>query len=115
MPKTGRATQTSQFKANLAAAKEDLPTLYAYWEELEIIEAAAELAGSSGRSNCTWNVRKSARPMPEPDNFNPLMIRLQPVDDAIGTTDDFAQVRLPELRHHSAYFREVCQILDAGD
>ena len=36
------ATQTSQLTADLAAAKEKLPKLYARWEELEAIKAAAE-------------------------------------------------------------------------
>jgi ATP-binding cassette subfamily F protein uup len=36
------ATQTSQLTADLAAAKENLAKLYARWEELEAIKAAAE-------------------------------------------------------------------------
>ena len=36
------ATQTNQIKADLAAAKENLAKLYARWEELEAIKAAAE-------------------------------------------------------------------------
>jgi ATP-binding cassette subfamily F protein uup len=36
------ATQTSQLTADLAAAKEKLPKLYARWEELEAIKAAVE-------------------------------------------------------------------------
>jgi ATP-binding cassette subfamily F protein uup len=36
------ATQTSQITADLAAAKEKLPKLYARWEELEKIKTAAE-------------------------------------------------------------------------
>ena len=36
------ATQTSQLTADLAAAKENLTKLYARWEELEAIKAAAE-------------------------------------------------------------------------
>ena len=36
------ATQTTQLTADLAAAKEKLPKLYARWEELEAIKAEAE-------------------------------------------------------------------------
>jgi len=36
------ATQTNQLVARLAAAKESLARLYARWEELEAIKAAAE-------------------------------------------------------------------------
>ena len=36
------ATQTNQLIAELAAAKEKLARLYARWEELEAIKAAAE-------------------------------------------------------------------------
>ena len=36
------ATQTSQLTADLAAAKEKLPKLYARWEELEAIKTASE-------------------------------------------------------------------------
>jgi ATP-binding cassette subfamily F protein uup len=36
------ATQTSQLNTGLAAAKENLAKLYARWEELEAIRAAAE-------------------------------------------------------------------------
>jgi ATP-binding cassette subfamily F protein uup len=36
------ATQTNQLTATLAAAKENLSKLYARWEELEVIKAAAE-------------------------------------------------------------------------
>jgi ATP-binding cassette subfamily F protein uup len=36
------ATQTSQLTADLATAKEKLAKLYARWEELEAIKAAAE-------------------------------------------------------------------------
>jgi ATP-binding cassette subfamily F protein uup len=36
------ATQTRQLTADLAAAKENLAKLYARWEELEAIKAAAE-------------------------------------------------------------------------
>ena len=36
------ATQTTQLTADLAAAKEKLPKLYARWEELEAIKAASE-------------------------------------------------------------------------
>jgi ATP-binding cassette subfamily F protein uup len=36
------ATQTNQLTADLAAAKESLARLYARWEELEAIKAAAE-------------------------------------------------------------------------
>ncbi len=36
------ATQTNQLNADLAAAKDDLARLYARWEELEAIKAAAE-------------------------------------------------------------------------
>jgi hypothetical protein len=39
------ATQTRQLTANLAAAKENLAELYARWEELEAIKAAAEAVG----------------------------------------------------------------------
>jgi ATP-binding cassette subfamily F protein uup len=39
------ATQTSQLTADLAAAKEKLPKLYARWEELEAIKVAAERLG----------------------------------------------------------------------
>ena len=39
------ATQTSQLTADLAAAKENLAKLYARWEELEAIKAAAERPG----------------------------------------------------------------------
>ena len=39
------ATQTNQLTADLAAAKEKLPKLYARWEELEAIKAAAERIG----------------------------------------------------------------------
>jgi ATP-binding cassette subfamily F protein uup len=39
------ATQTSQLTADLAAAKEKLAKLYARWEELEAIKAAAERPG----------------------------------------------------------------------
>jgi hypothetical protein len=53
--------------------------------------------------------------VPEADNFNSLIITSQPVDDAKGTTDDFAQVRLPEFRHPAANFREVRQIFGAGN
>jgi hypothetical protein len=53
--------------------------------------------------------------VPEADNFNSLIITPQPVDDAIGTTNDFAQVRLPEFRHHAANLGEVRQIFGAGD
>ena len=35
------ATQTTQLTADLAAAKEKLPKLYARWEELEAIKTAA--------------------------------------------------------------------------
>lgn len=36
------ATQTGKLTADLAAAKENLARLYARWEELEAIKAAAE-------------------------------------------------------------------------
>jgi ATP-binding cassette subfamily F protein uup len=36
------ATQTRQLTADLAAAKQNLAKLYARWEELEAIKAAAE-------------------------------------------------------------------------
>jgi len=36
------ATQTNQLTANLATAKEKLARLYARWEDLEAIKAAAE-------------------------------------------------------------------------
>ncbi|MGB7746703.1 MAG: hypothetical protein WBN75_05370 [Verrucomicrobiia bacterium] len=36
------AKQTNQITAGLAAAKENLAKLYARWEELEAIKAAAE-------------------------------------------------------------------------
>jgi ATP-binding cassette subfamily F protein uup len=36
------ATQTNQLTADLAAAKENLVKLYARWEDLEAIKAAAE-------------------------------------------------------------------------
>ena len=39
------ATQTNQLNADLAAAKENLARLYAWWEELEAIKAAAEPPG----------------------------------------------------------------------
>jgi ATP-binding cassette subfamily F protein uup len=39
------ATQTNQLTADLAAAKENLAKLYARWEELEAIKAAAEQPG----------------------------------------------------------------------
>jgi ATP-binding cassette subfamily F protein uup len=39
------ATQTSQLNADLAVAKENLAKLYARWEELEAIKAAAERPG----------------------------------------------------------------------
>ena len=39
------ATQTSQLAATLAAAKDNLAKLYARWEELEAIKAAAERPG----------------------------------------------------------------------
>jgi len=37
-----KATQTSHLTADLAAAKEKLPKLYARWGELEAIKATAE-------------------------------------------------------------------------
>jgi len=43
---TKRATQTSQLIADLAAAKEKLPKLYARWEELEAIRVIAENASA---------------------------------------------------------------------
>jgi ATP-binding cassette subfamily F protein uup len=39
------ATQTTQLTADLATAKEKLQKLYARWEELEAIKAAAERLG----------------------------------------------------------------------
>jgi hypothetical protein len=37
-----KVTQTSQFTADLVAAKENLTKLYVRWEELEAIKAEAE-------------------------------------------------------------------------
>ena len=60
-------------------------------------------------------MRESPRAMPEPDNLDLFLVRPQPVNDAIGAANDFAQVLLTEFRHAAADFREVCQTLGAGD
>ena len=70
---------------------------------------------SSGKSSCAWDVRKSACPVPEADNFNSLIITSQPVDDAIGTANHFPQIRLLKFRHGTADFGKIRQIFGAGD
>src|ERR1035437_545835 len=54
------------------------------------------------KSNRAWNVRKSPRAMPEADNLNLFPVVSQPVNDTVGTADDFAQVWLTEFRHHAS-------------
>jgi uncharacterized protein with von Willebrand factor type A (vWA) domain len=43
-----QATETNQLTADLAAAKENLAKLYARWEELEAVRAAAEKQQGEG-------------------------------------------------------------------
>src|ERR1035437_7709832 len=67
------------------------------------------------KSNRAWNVRKSPRAMPEADNLNLFPVVSQPVNDTVGTADDFAQVWLTEFRHHASDFRKIRQAFGAGD
>jgi hypothetical protein len=71
------------------------------------------LAGT--KSNRAWNVGKSPCTMPEADNLNLFLVTPQPIDNAIGTADNFAQIRLPEFRHLAADFRKIRQTFGAGD
>jgi hypothetical protein len=49
---------------------------------------------------------KSARSVPEADDFKALIGVVHPKDDAVGAENNFAQLRLPEFRHPAAAFRE---------
>ena len=66
-------------------------------------------------SSSAGNVRKSPRSVPEADNFNPLFVALQSVDDAIRAADHFAQIRLPKFRHRAADFWKFRHAFGARD
>ncbi len=61
------------------------------------------------------DTRETTRRVPESDDVNALLLAPQPIDDAIGTADDFAQIGLLEFRHAAANFGEIRQIFSAGD
>src|ERR1035441_10133908 len=65
------------------------------------------LCASTTKSNRAWNVRKSARAMPEADNFKALVIVIHPINDPVGTENNFAQFRPPEFRHDAPAFWKI--------
>lgn len=73
-------------------------------------------------SNRAWNVGKSPCAMPEADNLNLFLITAQPVNDTVGTADDFAQKhhdRMPFILRPEQYDawlgKEWQQVLTAPD
>jgi hypothetical protein len=56
------------------------------------------------KSNRAGNVRKSACAMPEADNFKALVVVIHPINDPVGTENNFAQFGSPEFRHDAPAF-----------
>jgi len=61
------------------------------------------------------DVRKASRAMPEPNNFNFLILTLQPVNYAVRATNDLAKIWLMKFRHLTAKFRKIRQVFCADD
>jgi hypothetical protein len=60
--------------------------------------------GAGTKSNRAGNVRKSARAMPEADNFKALVVVIHPINDPVGTENNFAQFRSAKFRHDAPAF-----------
>src|ERR1019366_6385685 len=56
------------------------------------------------KSNRAGNVRKSACAVPEADNLNLFVVTPQPINDAIGAENNFAQFGSPEFRQDAPAF-----------
>ena len=51
-------------------------------------------------------MRKSARTMPKADDFEAAIGVIYPVNDSVGTGNNFTKFRTPKFWHHAASFRE---------
>lgn len=60
-------------------------------------------------------MRQTSSGVPEPHNFDQLIVGFHAVDDPVGAVDNFAQVRLAKLRHDSAHFRKLGQQFGSCD